>query len=372
LDKLAGVAKHKITVHFLFAAIYATLSLTFAERSDAMAVIVTPITIIEQPTSQPLERHNGVGYRSPQPSYQPRRDAPDHGRYVTKEEYWAKWYEAEPSYEWNNGYLEAKPMPNLVQTRLYHWFFELLHQYTQTYGNADLMALETGFSMTVPDPEKLGALKEVTRKPDLAAIRHDNAVRWLEHERSYHGICDLCVEALSDSDQGEIDRDIKIKKSEYEFASVQEYYILDPSHTHMHFYERTAQGVYVEIQPDADGVIRSRVLPGFQFRYRDLKRQPSLEELALDEVYQGYVLLRYQAAEKRARQEQKRAQHAQRRIREERRRAQAEQQRAEAEQQRAQAERQRAEEALQRETAERRRAERYAALLRERGIELEE
>jgi uncharacterized protein (DUF3084 family) len=114
------------------------------------------------------------------------------------------------------------------------------------------------------------------------------------------------------------------------------------------------------------------VLPGFQFRYRDLKRQPSLEELALDEVYQGYVLLRYQAAEKRARQEQKRAQHAQRRIREERRRAQAEQQRAEAEQQRAQAERQRAEEALQRETAERRRAERYAALLRERGIELEE
>lgn len=277
--------------------------------------------------------------------------APDHGRYVSKEEYWAKWYEAKPSYEWNNGYLEAKPMPNLVQTRLYHWFFELLHQYTQTHGNADLMAMETGFSMTVPDPEKNGVLKEVTRKPDLAAIRHDNVVRWLEHERSYHGICDLFVEALSDSDQGEIDRDITIKKSEYEFAGVQEYYILDPSHTHMHFYERTAQGVYVEIQPDADGVIRSRVLPGFQFRYRDLKRQPSLEEIALDEVYQGYVLLRYQAAEKRAKR-------AQRRIREERRRAEAE--------------RQRAEEALQRETTERRRAERYAAILRERGIELDE
>ena len=47
-------------------------------------------------------------------------------------------------------------------------------------------------------------------------------------------------------------------------------------------------------------MIHSQVLPGFQFRFNDLKRQPTLEELALDEVYQGYVLLRYQAAAARA------------------------------------------------------------------------
>ncbi len=272
-----------------------------------MATTVASAPITEQPTSPAVERRNGVGYRSLQPSYQPRRDAPDHGRYVSKEEYWANWYEAEPSYEWNNGYLEAKPMPNLIQLRLYNWFFALLHQYTQTYGNADLMFLETGFSMVVPDPQKPNTLKEVTRKPDLAAIRHDNAVRWQEHERSYHGICDLCVEALSDSDQGEIDRDIKIKKSEYEFAGVQEYYILDPADQHMHFYQRTDAGVYVEMQPDADGVIRSQILPGFQFRRRDLKRLPTLEELALDPVYQGYVLLQYQSVAQEAAQERQRA-----------------------------------------------------------------
>ena len=61
----------------------------------------------------------------------------------------------------------------------------------------------------------------------------------------------------------------------------------------MHFYQRTAAGVYVEMQPDAEGVIRSQILPGFQFRRRDLKRLPTLEELALDPVYQGYVLLKY-------------------------------------------------------------------------------
>jgi len=47
-------------------------------------------------------------------------------------------------------------------------------------------------------------------------------------------------------------------------------------------------------------VIHSNVLPGFQFRLRDLYRKPSLETLAVDEVYQGYVLLEYQAALARA------------------------------------------------------------------------
>ena len=42
--------------------------------------------------------------------------APDEGRYVSLEEYWVKWYEnpypdMDVSYEWNNGRLEAKPLP---------------------------------------------------------------------------------------------------------------------------------------------------------------------------------------------------------------------------------------------------------------------
>lgn len=302
-----------------------------------MATVLAPSTVPDQHTNPAAEQRNGAGQSTYKPGYQPRRDAPDHGRYVSKEEYWAQWYEATPSYEWNNGYLEAKPMPNLIQLQLFHWFFELLHQYIQTHHNADLMSLETGFSMIVPDPQKPGVLKDVTRKPDLAAIRHDNPVRWQTHERSYHGICDLCVEAISDSDQGEIDRDIKIKKSEYEFAGVQEYYILDPTNQHMHFYQRNDAGVYVEMPPDADGILRSQILPGFQFRRRDLHRQPTLEALALDPVYQGYVLLRYQAATKQVEQERKRAEQEQRR--------------AEREQQR---------------------AERYAAKLRELGIDVDD
>lgn len=258
--------------------------------------IITP-TQTTKTSSQPPNHSNGHT-----PSVVA---APDHGRYVSKEEYWAVWYEADPSYEWNNGYLEAKPMPNVIQLRLFHWFLEIMRQYVATMQNAELMGLETGFTMSVPNDQvangaSTNAMKEVIRKPDLAAILHTNPVTWEEHQRSYHGICDLCIEAISDSSKEEILRDTAIKKSEYEFAGVQEYYILDPSGENMHFYARAADGTYEEMEPNAQGVIQSSVLPGFQFRYSDLKRQRSLESLALDEVYRGFVLLHYQAAVARA------------------------------------------------------------------------
>ncbi|MCE7987880.1 MAG: hypothetical protein DYG89_42490 [Caldilinea sp. CFX5] len=53
-------------------------------------------------------------------------------------------------------------------------------------------------------------------------------------------------------------------------------------------------------------MIRSNVLPGFQFRLRDLQRLPLFEELAKDEVYY-YVMPAYQAALDRIQQEQQRA-----------------------------------------------------------------
>lgn len=290
--------------------------------------------------SSPTNGQTTVHHR---PHVSARPDAPDEGRYVTKADYWANYYTHEDaSYEWNNGYLEAKPLSTPVQYRLFLWFLKLLHEYVTFYDNADLMSLETGFSMLIPDPDHPGTVKDVVRKPDLAAILRTNPVQWGDHDHSYKGICDLCVESLSDSSMKEILRDIKIKRSEYAFAGVQEYYILDPEDEYMVFYTRSATGDYVAIQPDAQGVIRSGILPGFQFRLRDLERLPLLEELLTDDVYY-YVLPGYRTALERAEQEQQRAEQ--------------ERQRAEQEQQRAEQERQR--------------AERYAERLRELGIDVD-
>jgi Uma2 family endonuclease len=222
--------------------------------------------------------------------------APDDGRYVTLEEYWAKWYEhpypdIDVSYEWNNGILEAKPLPNASQLDLYNWFLDLLRRYLKTHGIAKLINLETGFVLTIADPAESSGERVQVRKPDIGLILNSNPVSWGEiTQRHFGGVCDAVVEAVSDSTQAEVLRDTDEKRRDYALAGVKEYTILDPSGEHMRFYRLAPEGRYEEIPPDADGVIHSEVLPGFQFRMEDLRRQPELAELALDDVYAGFVL----------------------------------------------------------------------------------
>ena len=239
-------------------------------------------------------------------------DAPDDGLYVTEEEYWARWYanpysDRDVKYEWNNGRLEAKPLSTFAQQALYDWFLNILRHYVQSHPIARLIYLEIGFSLTIEDLEEANGKKEVVRKPDIGVIHNDNPVGWEEDDRSYKGVCDLCVESLSDSTKREAYRDTVEKWIEYAQGGVREYYILDPSEQHMHFYQRDAEGYYVEIEADDDGVIRSRVLPGFQFRWDDLLRRPEMKELVLDEVYSGYVFPEHQEAVARAGREARRA-----------------------------------------------------------------
>ena len=266
--------------------------------------------------------------------------APDDGRYVTLEEYWAKWYEnpypdIDVSYEWNNGILEAKPMPNAPQLDLGNWFLVLLLQYINTHGIAKLINMETGFHLKMMDSEEPSGMRQAVRKPDIGIILNDNPVSWGEIEqRHFAGHCDAVVELLSDSTQAEVRRDTEEKKRDYALAGVKEYTILDPSgpfdcrqgpadgvgdNQNMHFYRLTPAGRYEEIQPDAEGVIGSTVLPGFQFRQEDLERQPDLAELALDDVYAGYVIPDFKVAviARRVAEEQAAAEAAARQVAEE-------------------------------------------------------
>ena len=240
--------------------------------------------------------------------------APDEGRYVSLEEYWAKWYESpyadmDVSYEWNNGKLEARPSANKPQLDLGSWFFELLRRYLATHKVADLINMETGFLLTIEDAAEPSGTRQAVRKPDIGVILHSNPVPWGRiDQRSYAGVCDAVVEFLSDSTLAEVLRDTEEKKREYALAGVKEYTILDPSGEHMRFYRLGPQGSYDDIDPDAGGVIHSEVLPGFRFRHEDLRRLRDLEALGLDDVYSGYVIPAYQAAVTRAEQAEKRVQ----------------------------------------------------------------
>ncbi len=285
--------------------------------------------------------------------------APDDGRYVTKEEYWAKWYEnpypdIDVSYEWNNGRLEAKPLPNEPQLDLYNWFLQLLLRYLSTSNIAKLINLETGFVLTIDDPAEPSGQREAVRKPDIGVILNSNPVPWGGiDKRHFEGVCDMVVEAVSDSTPAEVLRDTEEKRRDYALAGVKEYYILDPSREHMRFYRLIPGGRYEEIQPDAEGVIGSDVLPGLQFRMEDMQRQPDLEKLALNDVYSGYVMPGYQAAVKRAAAEVAARQAAEQQAEKEAADRRAAEQRAEKEA----ADRRAAEQRTEKEAADRRAAE---------------
>ena len=234
------------------------------------------------------------------------RRAPDEGRRVSKEEYWAEWYESpysnlDVSYEWNNGILEAIPPANYPQIRLYRWFFSLMYHYIQSHPIAELINLGVGVSMTVADASEPSGVWEVVYKPDIGVLLNGNPAPWGAVElRAVEGVCDMIVEAISDATLAEARRDTVEKRRGYALAGVKEYIILDPSDRYMRFYRLTEDGRYAEIQPGAEGVIVSEVLPGFQFRRSDLFKLPDFRELALDEVYAGYVMPGFREAVMRA------------------------------------------------------------------------
>ena len=219
---------------------------------------------------------------------------------VDEAEYWEKYSEnGDENYEWNNGYLEVKPVSDLLTNTMHDWFTKLIDYYLGTYQNGQKIFLETAFRLPLPS-------KTAIRKPDYGVVLHSNPVP-LEVTgkiHSYLGTCDLCVEALSDSKPKYIEWDTQKKYREYETAGVKEYYIVYANDDKlMGFYRLNERGMYVPIKPGADGLIQSSVLPGFQFRLDDLYHRPSLEKMASDPVYKKFVFPAYNKALQQVKQE---------------------------------------------------------------------
>jgi Uma2 family endonuclease len=267
--------------------------------------------------------------------------------FIPEARYWEQYYSyPDMRYEWNNGQLEAVPMASYAKYLMYLWFLDLLRDFLHVNPLARIIGLDTGFRMALPT-------KTTIRKPDLGLVLASNPVALHDEDRSYHGIFDICIESLSDSSQTEIDLDTIIKRAEYAAAGVQEYYILDDRRIETQCYQLTERGLYQPI-PATDGIIRSGVLPGFQFRLQDLYDKPTLAQMVDDPVYSAFI-------SPDLRNERQRAEQAEARADQERQRA--EQAEAQAEQ-----ERQRAQQAEARAEQEHQRAEQYATLLKAAGV----
>ena len=231
--------------------------------------------------------------RRTQPPPEPVASRSHAGRYVSEDEYWRTYYlESDCHYEWNDGRLEEKPVSDYETFLVYHWFMLLLGHFLTARPIAKMVALEMGFRLPLPTGT-------VIRKPDFGVVRNDNPQPLLPLDVSYHGVFDVCIEALSDKERSGIVRDAVVKKAEYAAGGVPEYYILHRTPEQQACFTRTAAGVYVPITPE-DGVICSRTLPGFQFRLTDLCRRPEHSTLRDDPVYAAFVLPGWREVEERA------------------------------------------------------------------------
>ncbi len=305
-----------------------------------------------------------------EPGIAPEPPPASDGLRVSEADYWAWYYEGpEETYEWNNGVLEEKGVSDHLTFQVFDWFVQLLIDYLRAHPIAERVGLETGFRLALPE-------KTAIRRPDYGLIRSTNPRPIAGTDNSYKGIFDLCIEGLSTSSRAQRDRDLVVKKAEYAAAGVGEYYILHHRAALRAFYRLGPKGLYEPIPPSADGVLSSALLPGFRWRLADLDRQPALETLIEDPVYQGYVALGLQRSRAetvseraRAEAERQRADSEQARAAAERQRAEQADQRAEQADQRAAQADQRADQAEQERAAERARAERLAERLRSLGID---
>ncbi len=317
-----------------------------------------------------LSRDDGETYRERPPA---ENDVSEDGLEVSEEEYWDRYYNhPDFTYEWNNGVLEVRPVADKRGSVTCQWFGQILNCYFQTYQIGAVVNLEIGFRLALP-------LRTSIRKPDMAVVLDSNPTVMRDDDCNYDGIFDLCVESLSHSSEKEVRRDTVTKKDEYGGAGVREYYILDARGIETAFYRLGRPGLYTRIIPVGGDIIQSGVLPGFQFRVSDLYTRPSLEELAQDGIYHGYVFPSYKEVKLRAEQEKLRAEKAeQEKQQAEKEKQQAEQEklRAEKEKLRAEKEKLRAEKLLiserQISEQEREKAERLAAKLRLLGIDPDE
>ncbi len=192
-------------------------------------------------------------------------------RRMSYEEYLA-WADEDKHAEWVNGEVTVEMPPKHLHQLLVGFLYHIIDLYVRI--------LELGQVWDAPFEVKLWH-DGPSREPDLLFLAKEHLDR-LTPERIV-GAPDLIVEIVSDDSAH---RDRVDKLDEYETAGVAEYWIIDnrPSQHRAWFYQLDEQKHYQLIPVGADGIYRSRVLPGLWLRETWLWQEQPNELTALAEI----------------------------------------------------------------------------------------
>jgi len=158
--------------------------------------------------------------------------------------------------------------------RLVSWFDKVLGLFTEQRDLGEVFVATTTVRLT----------KYQGPEPDVFFIRKSRL--GIVGEKYVNGPPDLCIEVISKSSR-KIDRGRKFVL--YAEHGVREYWIIDPLRNTVEFYENQ-DGEWLEIKPDAQGRLHSKVLPGFWLKPEWLINYPlppilkTLQEIMVAQV----------------------------------------------------------------------------------------
>ncbi len=170
---------------------------------------------------------------------------------MTLAQFMADIHDDGPLTEWVAGEVVVHLPPTTRHQDIAAFVFMLLRHFVDFFGLGRALMAPVGLLVTPSGP---------LRQPDVVVLTRDHADRL----RPGYVECpaDLVVEIVSPDSPH---RDRVEKLGEYALGGVREYWVIDPRPTrpHMTFHVLDDAGHYGEVHPDANGVYRSAVLPGF-------------------------------------------------------------------------------------------------------------
>jgi Uma2 family endonuclease len=180
---------------------------------------------------------------------------------MTFEEY-LNWVDEDHRSEWVDGEAIVFMGATIRHLLLVGFFYNLLTNYLELRRAGLVFAERLDVRRVARGP---------IRQPDVAVVLNEHLDRLSRTELL--GPADLIVEITSDESD---DRDRHNKREEYAKLGVPEYWIVEGRDglTGLECYELGLDRTYVRIEPDASGVVHSKVLPGFWFDPAWLDQEP--------------------------------------------------------------------------------------------------
>ena len=180
------------------------------------------------------------------------------GHYITFDEYIEM--DVEGAFlEWVDGKVIGFMSNNLHHQRILRFLATVMGLFVEVHGLGEVV--HAGYAMKL-EVQRRG------REPDLIFVSKKNA-EILKH-KYLDGAADIAVEIVSPES---VERDRKIKFSEYGAAGIKEYWLIDPECQTAEFYRLGENGFYKLIET-SDGVFKSEVLPGFFLSISWLWQEP--------------------------------------------------------------------------------------------------